>query len=410
LNIAIVGAGPAGLICALQLAQQDHSVTIYEKKTNLDTQGSGLLVQTIGLEVLELLNIRQEIELLGRKISHIQGTAFPSGRKIVDVDYTLLGGTDYAIGIDRNALWSVLFEKIHAVNIRFIKSATVIGLSYQVNGKVVPRIKEESITESSVYDLIVDASGALSSLHEHAFYSGQSQVLQYGALWCSATLTAQSRYNSNVMTLYSDKRNVGIGVLPTGSTCKSTEEFATLFFNINLNDFPAWDDDQFQKWKDQSLYKWSALSHLIDQITTRDQVYLAKFIQHTLAYPFGDRIVFIGDSAHASSPLLGQGISHAMIDAITLPWALTQESDIQAALKLYHKKRKFHVQTYQMLAKVFTPFYQSDNRFAIAARDALYPLVAELLLMRKVSPFIISGQLGRPTNSAAFIRVSPKLG
>ena len=85
MKIAVVGAGPAGLACAWQIAKSGHEVTLIERMAELSSQGSGILFQPIGLKALDIMGIRQEIEALGHKIEKIEGTIFPSGLSLIHI-------------------------------------------------------------------------------------------------------------------------------------------------------------------------------------------------------------------------------------------------------------------------------------------------------------------------------------
>ena len=53
-------------------------------------------------------------------------------------------------------------------------------------------------------------------------------------------------------------------------------------------------------------------------IGSLDELTLARYQHHTLPVPAGDGIAFIGDSAHSTSPQLGQGANIALIDGVEL--------------------------------------------------------------------------------------------
>ena len=55
LNIAIAGAGVAGLAAAILLRRQGHCVTIFEQFEKPAPVGSGLVIQPVGLAVLDEL-------------------------------------------------------------------------------------------------------------------------------------------------------------------------------------------------------------------------------------------------------------------------------------------------------------------------------------------------------------------
>ena len=91
MRIAIIGAGPAGLICAWQLAKQGHEITVFEKKIDLGAQGSGVLIQPVGLAALEAVGIRRQVEVLGRRLNYLRGYADRTrGQQVIAVDYKLL--------------------------------------------------------------------------------------------------------------------------------------------------------------------------------------------------------------------------------------------------------------------------------------------------------------------------------
>jgi 2-polyprenyl-6-methoxyphenol hydroxylase-like FAD-dependent oxidoreductase len=395
LNIAIIGAGPAGLACAWQLTEKGHAVTVLECKSNLDTQGSGVLLQPIGLFILERLGIRQEAELLGHKIKRITGWSTPSNRITVNVDYHVLRGTDYSLGIDRKALWELLYMNAVEAGVTIEIGVSVSQLKYQPNG-LVSVVANDGNKIFPHFELVIDSSGANSQLRKYTLTPVSSQLLQYGSLWCKVNLDKDSPYNTDTMILYTDKNNVGLGLMPSGRTSPTGPELITLFFNLNWKNCPNWNADNFQQWKQGIVKEWPDTQHLLDQIHHYDQLYLAKFRQHTLPKPYGDRIAYIGDSAHATNPQLGQGINMSLIDAISLPWALEKEADLERALKLYSKVRRNHVAIYQTLARALTQFYQTDDRVAITLRDAFYPVLSKLFLMKTATAYLVSGQVGRP--------------
>ena len=184
--------------------------------------------------------------------------------------------------------------------------------------------------------------------------------------------------------------------MPIGKKSAGSNPMVTLFFNLNWRDCPKWDANNFHAWKQEMQQKWPDAAHLIDQIKDYKQLYMAKFHQHTLPMPYAKKIVFIGDSAHAAAPQLGLGVNLSLIDALVLPRELGKANDLDEAFKNYAKSRFKHVVFYQTLARIFTPFYQSNNHSAITLREHLYGLVSKLFMMRKITAYLISGQLFLP--------------
>ena len=59
LDIAVVGCGVAGQAAATLLAERGHRVTIYERFTEPQPIGAGLLLQPTGLAVLRELGLAE---------------------------------------------------------------------------------------------------------------------------------------------------------------------------------------------------------------------------------------------------------------------------------------------------------------------------------------------------------------
>ncbi|MET0190920.1 MAG: NAD(P)/FAD-dependent oxidoreductase, partial [Pseudonocardia sediminis] len=57
-----------------------------------------------------------------------------------------------------------------------------------------------------------------------------------------------------------------------------------------------------------------------------------------------DRMLVIGDAAHAASPATGQGATMALEDAVVLAKALRQDPDVDAALARYERLRRGRTQ------------------------------------------------------------------
>jgi salicylate hydroxylase len=123
---------------------------------------------------------------------------------------------------------------------------------------------------------------------------------------------------------------------------------------------------------------------------------LAQYGHSTMRQPYGDKIVFIGDAAHSTSPQLGQGANMALLDAWSLVDALRQTNDIDGALRQYAKSRRWHVRAFQFSSLAMTPFYQSDSRVLAGLRDLLFDPVSRLPIARRIVAGLISGMLARP--------------
>lgn len=110
LDIAIAGAGPAGLAAALYLTRAGHRVTIFERFDQPQPVGSGLILQPTGLTVLADLGLLDDILALGSRIDRLHGADAKTGRTVLDVRYDARSGGRFGLAVHRAALFGVLFR------------------------------------------------------------------------------------------------------------------------------------------------------------------------------------------------------------------------------------------------------------------------------------------------------------
>jgi 2-polyprenyl-6-methoxyphenol hydroxylase-like FAD-dependent oxidoreductase len=91
-----------------------------------------------------------------------------------------------------------------------------------------------------------------------------------------------------------------------------------------------------------------------------------------------DRMAFIGDAAHSTSPQLGQGANMAFIDALTLAQKLEHEPSVNAALEAYSAERKQHIRFHQRASRLLTPFFQSASKMRAPLRNAALAVMAKI--------------------------------
>jgi FAD-dependent urate hydroxylase len=95
----------------------------------------------------------------------------------------------------------------------------------------------------------------------------------------------------------------------------------------------------------------------------------------------GDRIVLIGDAAHAVAPSSGQGASMALEDAVVLGHSLREQRELPAALAAYEHARRPRVE------KVVAHGRRTSGTKVLgpvgaAMRDAMMPLVMRMMHRR----------------------------
>ncbi len=384
LDIAIAGAGPAGLAAALALQRAGHSVIIFDQFDTPKAIGSGLILQPTGLAVLDWLGLGTRMRVLGARIDRLYGKA--SERVVLDVRYAALGPAR-GLAVHRAGLFNVLLDAVKAAGIDVRTNCKIKGLQkhsliLNQDGRVGP------------FDLVIDALGSRSPLIEFASGPDCRKMLGYGAIWASLPWPG-APFDDHALEQRYERASIMSGVLPIGKRDENDGPQTAFFWSLKTSDYPAWTAAGLQAWKADVLQLWPETEKLLAGITDADQMTMASYDHHTLTLPYGDRLVFIGDSAHSTSPQLGQGANMALLDVMALTEALEAHDDLPAAFAAYARARRFHVKLYQALSQVFTPFYQSDSVLLPLARDYLVAMLSRLPPMQKLLAAIVSGSFGR---------------
>lgn len=392
MRIAIAGCGPAGLATALILNEQGYEVSLLERFDSPRPIGSGIILQPTGLAVLGALGLHDQILRLGKRIDRMHGIVMPAGKQVLDVDYTALGNQSFGLAVHRAALFEVLYEAVQRKAINITTNVDVSGIG-SVGDSVA--LSDTSGGTHGPFDLIVDASGARSRLQCFAVRKPRSRKLAYGAIW--GTLDwPDSGFDANVLSQRYVGAHTMIGVLPIGRHSAADCDQVAFFWSLRADDYRQWLADGLDQWKQHVRSIWPGTEVILDQIKDPAQMSLAEYGHCTLSLPYGEKLVFVGDSAHATSPQLGQGANMALLDAWALGLAMSGANNIDDTLGVYAQLRRWHVRAFQLSSLLLTPFYQSDSRLLAALRDLLFDPVSRLPGARRLVAGLISGMLGDP--------------
>ena len=379
-DIAIIGAGPAGLATALYMSRAGHRAVIFERFETAAPLGSGLMLQPTGLSVLDDLGLRGEIDALGQRIDRLWGTDAISGRTVLDVTYGRAKPSGrYGLAVNRAALFDVLFNAVTREGISVHTGCDISDLTPSKRGYVI---------KNDAFDLIIDCSGGRSKLRHLSHAPTEPVSLPYGALWATLDWHAAG-FDAHALTQRYDKASVMIGVLPMGKIQAGGKEKAAFFWSLKPETYGAVKAAGLGIWKQTVREYWPECEPYLEQINSFDAFTLARYGHHTLNNPIGRHIAFVGDSAHSASPQLGQGANMALLDAKGISHAINNNSQIEVALKAYARSRKLHVRSFQALSWMFTPFYQSDSRALAFIRDNIVSKLAHI----PPGPWILSNMV-----------------
>lgn len=372
MSIAIIGGGTSGLAAALFLNKDGHNVTLFEKFEHARPVGAGIMLQPTGLACLACLGLDDEIIAHGARINNFYGRS-ANGRVVFDIRYGDLRPHLFGLGIHRGALFSVLHNAVVRQNIKIITSAEIVETCLHQDNR---SVLDKAGHFYDGFDLVIDASGARSSLRGQNHHLKYNKPFTYGAVWAVCRDPGQAFGRDYLQQRY-DGAGVMIGALAIGKNFQEDTDNIAFFWSLPANAYEAWKANGLAGWKGQVCGYWPEMSPFVEQFSSPDDLTFARYSDTIMRQWHDDRLVFIGDSAHCTSPQLGQGANLGLIDALTLASCLKNARDINDAIRCYTKERRNHTGFYQMASRWLTPFFQSDSKAAAWLRDRTFGLLCK---------------------------------
>lgn len=382
LDIAIAGCGVAGLACATLLRRAGANVVVFDKLETPQPLGSGIILQPVGLRVLDEIGASGAIRDLGAPIARLFGKAEPRGNVVLDVRYGARGkDAPIGLGVHRGALFQVLFDAALAAGAKIESGRDVIAAA---DGRL-----QFASGESARFDLIIDALGMRSPLS-----GGAPKPLPFGALW--ASLDWAGPFDVAALEQRYEQARKMVGVMPIGRLKGASRNQAAFFWSLKHADRAAWAAAPIESWKDDVRALWPETEPLLAQISSHADLVFATYAHRTRADAISKHCVHVGDSWHCASPQLGQGANMALLDALALARALETQSNLDAAFGEYARMRALHIWLYQTASFLFTPAYQSDSAAFAFVRDWIMSPLSKTPPAPAILAALVAGEVGAP--------------
>ncbi len=383
LRIAIVGYGTAGQAATLFLSAQGHQLDVFEQAPAPGPVGAGFLLQPTGLGVLTRLGLHEQALARGQRIERLYGCN-ARGRAVMDMRYADHSSGCFGLGMTRGSLFALLHEAW--------PDASSLHAGMRIDGVDADgrHLLDSAGARHGPFDLIVAADGAHSRLRTAAPELVRRQsVYPWGAVWC--LLPAGDWPHADTLhQRYAGTREM-IGLLPVGRRADREGRWLTFFFSLPGDQVEAFDAAALQRLRERLQQLWPQALALLDEVREPGQLQRARYRDVVLRAPVHERLVFIGDAAHAMSPQLGQGVNMALLDAEALADALSAHDDVDSALAHYPRLRRQHMAVYQRLSRWLTPLFQSDRSALAYLRDACFDPLGRLPLARGQMLKILTG-------------------
>lgn len=408
-DILIVGAGPTGVVLALELALQGVSFRIVDTAPTRSEISKALVVHPRSLELLNRHGISDELTAFKKNIKGVR--LFVNKKTAVEFDLQDLGFNDTA--------YRSMFFISQAETEQFLDKTLK-----ERYGKVVERgITAEKVEQdgAGVTVLLKDANGA------------EEQVRCKYVVGCDGAHSVVRRAANLKFEGASYPQDFMLADLHI--KWNQLDERLTLFMGQGfMGCFPLGNDlyrlictrpGGFEEKADPTLedfkkhFAWLAPGNA----ELSDPTWMSRFRLHHRGvekYRSG-RIFIAGDAAHIHSPAGGQGMNSGMQDSINLGWKIGSvirgEQD-DSFLDTYHTERhKVGERVLRGTDRLFV-FTTTANRVFLFIRNMLLPLIAPFVFSnpnRRARMFRFVSQLGiryrnSPIVGTASTYVGPRRG
>ncbi len=374
MRIGIVGAGTAGAAAGILLARAGHAVTVFERVADPGPVGAGITIQPTGQVALARLGILADIVARGARIDRLHVDR-ANGRALIDLPYGDVDPGIYGIGTHRGNLFTALVTALGASGAELRCGVGIASCELAAAGRWLVGIDG---ARHGPFELAIAADGAVCELHDDAV---RRAAYPWGAVWLVAPDPGGFTEARTIHQLVDGARHM-LGILPTGLAPGTETRVVSLFWSIRHDRVAAWREAGVAAWRDQVLRLEPRAAPMLAPLDDLREVLFARY--HDVAmWPWHrERLVYLGDAAHGTSPQLGQGANLALMDAIALADALAGETDLATALAAYSAARRRHLAYYQFMTRALTPFFQGDSRVLGWLRDRIFPTSKWLRYLR----------------------------
>lgn len=383
--VIVVGGGPTGLYCALDLAKQGIPSVVLDEDTTVSYGSRALCFSKRSLEILDRVGCGQA--MVEKGVTWQLGKVFFHERQVYEFNLLPENGHQRPAFINIQQYYPEEFlvnriQDFPAIDLRWQSKVTQV--------KKIGELVEVSVTTPAgdyrmTCDYVLVADGANSPIRESLGLPSSGQI--FNDTFLIADILMKADFPTERWFWFDPPFHPGQSVL----LHKQPDGCWRIDFQLGPNaDRQAWRDPE----KVRPLVK-AMLGEDIEFEFEWLSVYSFR-CRRMDSFIHEDQILFVGDSAHQVSPFGARGANGALQSAENLIWKLTRvlkQQAPKALLKTYDQERSQGADENILNSTRATDFITPKNRVTRLFRDTVLELAEQYAFAR---PLVNSGRLSLP--------------
>ena len=369
--ITIIGAGIGGLTTAIALKQQGFKVEIFEATAAFKKAGSGINLAINAMQVYKQLGLYDRIFKAG---SHTDTMTITDDKlhplSIIDLKPFEQKHRVKSVAIHRGTLHQLLLDQLSDVQIHLNKK--VKSFKQSTHGITID-FEDGTSHQATV---LIAADGIHSAIRKSMFETTELRIAKQVCWRGITTINIPNQYQTELNEAWGKGKRFGFVAISNTeyywyALANYKKDYQREYKNINLTEFYS----DFHPMVGEII-----TSTAVENIVTNEILDLKP-----IPIWYQKNTCLLGDSAHATSPNLGQGACQAIESALVLAQCLNKHNSIENAFKEFQEIRIKKTTEVTTTSWRIGKMAQLENSFLIALRNWMLKIVPKNLATKQTA-------------------------
>ena len=370
MKITIIGGGIAGLTTALSLNKLGFDCEVFERAKQLNEVGAGIWMQPNALKVLDWLGLGELVRESGTLLDQVDITnsqLIPIKKTKQEVVQDEKGNK--IVAIHRATLQKILYEAIP-------KGIVNLGYEFKSLEQNENQVKISFGGREIMSDLLIGADGINSKVRDNIF-SNSSKRFSGQTCWRGISdIRLPDEFQNAGIESWGKKIRFGFSQVTENQVYWFAVKNASQNGTDNILTIKAELKNYFSDFNSLVL---NIIEHTNAEKIIRNDISDLKRLDKW----HKDKVVLVGDAAHATTPNMGQGAGQGMEDAYYLANILAKHNQIEQALSLFESNRREKVDYVVNNSWIFGQM--AHNRFGQIVMKIIMKLTPDKVMKQQMN-------------------------